>query len=203
MEDSRTSYLISMVKNGNMEAFEELIKNNEKIVYNICFRMLSNSEDAKDISQEVFIKIYKNIDKYNYKASFSTWIYKIAVNTCIDEIRKKKKEKEETVSIDSEILYGDNTISPQYISKEPSPEERVINKENNNDIINSINKLSEEHKNIIVLRDVLGLSYIEISEVLDITIGTVKSRIARSRKSLRDILFLKKEQKEVDYRQNS
>ncbi|MEA4815757.1 MAG: sigma-70 family RNA polymerase sigma factor [Lachnospiraceae bacterium] len=203
MEDARTSYLVSMAKVGDIDAFEELIKNSEKIVYNICFRMLLNPEDAKDISQEVFIKIYNNIDKYNYMASFSTWVYRIAVNTCIDEIRRKKKEKEDTVFIENDIPCGDESVKPQYISKEPTPEDRVINKEKNNEIISAVNKLSEEHKNIIMLRDLMGLSYIEISETLDISIGTVKSRIARARKGLRDVLFAGKEQKAVNSRHNS
>ena len=204
MEDpGRTSYLVSRAKAGDGEAFGELIKNNERIVYNICLRMLSNPEDAKDISQEIFIKIYKNINKYNNKASFSTWIYRISVNTCIDELRKKKREKEDTVFIESDITYGDETIKPQFVSKEPTPEERLINSENNDDIIDAVSKLSEEHKKIIILRDLMGLSYTEISETLDMSIGTVKSRIARSRKCLRDIFFSAEEQKSADCRHNS
>ena len=101
MSSENTDILIKSALNGDMSAFEELIIQYEKKVYNVALRVLKNPDDAMDISQEVFIKIYKNLDKFDGKASFSTWLYRITTNTCIDELRKRKGK--ETYSIDNDI----------------------------------------------------------------------------------------------------
>lgn len=193
MSDEKTDILIKSALKGDMQSFEELMYQYEKKVYNVALRVFKNPEDAKDISQDVFIKIYKNLDKFDNKSSFSTWIYRITTNTCIDELRKRKGK--ETVSIDNDIEDDEGRFKREFADNEPTPEEKVISKEGESEIIKSMNTLSDEHRTIIVMRDIEGLSYTEISEIIGVSIGTVKSRISRARLQLKNII-LKREQKD-------
>lgn len=193
MSDEKTDILIKSALKGDMQSFEELIYQYEKKVYNVALRVFKNPEDAKDISQDVFIKIYKNLDKFDNKSSFSTWIYRITTNTCIDELRKRKGK--ETVSINNDIEDDEGRFKREFADNEPTPEEKVISKEGESEIIKSMNTLSDEHRTIIVMRDIEGLSYTEISEIIGVSIGTVKSRISRARLQLKNII-LKREQKD-------
>jgi RNA polymerase sigma-70 factor (ECF subfamily) len=183
---------IQRAKNGDLYAFEALIKESESLVYAIAYRMLANPEDAKDISQEVFIKAYKNIHKFDEKSTFSTWIYRIAVNTCIDELRKRKQKQ--TVSIEEEQQTQDGFVPKQFVSQEPSPEDAYLILERNREVMRAIHALSEEHKTIITLRDLNGLSYTEISEITNLSLGTVKSRLARARTQLKNEILKNREQ---------
>lgn len=198
-DDTSNVLLIKKAKDGDMRAFEELILLNEKMVFNVVLRMINNPEDAKDISQEVFIKVYKSLNNFNEKSAFSTWIYRVAVNTCIDEIRKRKKVN--IISIDEETENGDCAIQKQYADTSETPEERFIQNEDKNQILNAVNELSNDHKTMIVLRDLHGLSYNEISEITGNTLGTVKSKIARARLQLKNMLTKKKEQNTSNSRQ--
>lgn len=179
--------LVKRIIEGDLYAFEEFIVDYEKLIYNIAYRMFNNVEDAKDISQEVMIKIYKNISKCTDFSSIKTWVYTITYNTCIDEIRKRKGK--ETKSIDETTDTGESEVKIQFAGTEPSPEEAFIKKERKILIQNAINKLSQEHKNVIILRDIKELSYDEIANITSLSLGTVKSRIARARKALRDIII--------------
>ncbi len=193
MSDEKTDILIKSALEGDMRSFEELIYQYEKKVYNVALRVFKNPEDAKDISQDVFIKIYKNLNKFDNKSSFSTWLYRITTNTCIDELRKRKGR--ETISIDNDIEDDEGSFKREFADNEPTPEEKVISKEGESEIIKSMNTLSDEHRTIIVMRDIEGLSYTEISEAIGISIGTVKSRISRARLQLKNIILKNREQK--------
>ncbi len=194
MSDEKTDILIKSALEGDMRSFEELIYQYEKKVYNVALRVFKNPEDAKDISQDVFIKIYKNLNKFDNKSSFSTWLYRITTNTCIDELRKRKGR--ETISIDNDIEDDEGSFKREFADNEPTPEEKVISKEGESEIIKSMNTLSDEHRTIIVMRDIEGLSYTEISEAIGISIGTVKSRISRARLQLKNIILKNREQKD-------
>ncbi len=189
---------IQRAKKGDINAFESLIQENEILVYNIAYRMLAQPEDAKDISQEVFIKAYKNIHNFDEKSAFSTWIYRIAVNTCIDEIRKRKNKT--TVSIEEEQQTQDGSFQKQFISEEPSPENAYLAFEKNQEIIQAINTLSPEHKAVVTLRDLNGLSYTEISDITNLSLGTVKSRLARARNQLKNEFLKNREQRNTNSR---
>lgn len=188
--------LIAHAKQGDINAFEQLILRNEKNVYNIAYRMMHDVEDAKDIAQEVFLKAYKNLNYFDGRSVFSTWIYRITVNTCIDELRKRKEKY--TVSIDDE---GQQTKLPQA-SPEEMPEERLVQKEAGREILVAMEQLSEEHRTILTLRDLRGFSYEEISDIIEVSMGTVKSRLARARKQLKQEFLKKKEQNELATRHN-
>ncbi len=191
MADDLENILINKAKQGNITAFEKLITSYEKVVYNISYRMFNNEEDAKDISQEVFIKFYKNLDKFDGTSKVSTWLYRITVNTCIDEMRKRKGK--ETSSIDEVISMDEGDLKKQYQNDSKTPEEKLISKEDIDDLKKAIDSLSQNHKTLIVLRDIQGLSYSEIAEITDCSLGTVKSRLARARVQLKNIILKQKE----------
>ncbi len=166
---------------GDPLAFEQIVHKYEKLVYSICYRMFNDSQDAMDYTQETFIKVYKNMEKAIGKGSFKSWICTIATNTCLDELRKRNKKQ--TISLDEGF---DDDNHPKYIvpDKAPTPLEEILISEDSQALKDAINVLSDENKSIIILRDIEGLSYDEIAEALNLTLGTVKSRISRARKKL-------------------
>jgi len=188
--------LIKKCKNGDIEAFEKLIEGYQKKVYNIAYRMVQNQEDASDIAQEVFIKVFKSIVHFKEESSFSTWLYRITVNVCLDELRKRKKTN--VISINSVIQAENSEFTMQLEDTGKRPEEILEEKELRSEINRAINKLSDDHRLVIQLRDIYGLSYEEISDILQCSLGTVKSRINRARNSLKNILLKKKEHLETN-----
>ncbi len=170
---------VDRAKYGDVAAFETLIKGQERIVYNIAYRMINNNDDAYDLSQEIFIKIFRNLRHFNGQSSFSTWVYRIAVNACIDEIRKRKGKT--NVSIDQELEGDDGSYKKEFVSKSSTPEEAILRKEAQLEIRKALNALSEEHKVVIILREIHGMSYEEIASIVGMSLGTVKSRISRAR----------------------
>ena len=184
MMTESNSDILKRSQQGDISAFEELIVSYEKLIYNIAYRMFSNSEDAKDVTQEVFIKIYKNINKCSDLKVFKNWACTIATNTCIDELRRRKGVYTENID---DILEVDFVAAKLKIV---TPEEIVLKKEGINEIQSCMNRLSPEYKVLIILRDVQGMSYQEISEITNVQLGTVKSRISRARKNLRNLLVL-------------
>lgn len=186
--------LIKKSVKGDINAFEILIDKYQKRSYNIALKMLKNPDDAKDVSQEAFIKIFKYINKFNFKSSFSTWMYRIVVNTCIDYIKKNKN----TYSLDNPIKYEGGEIKREIKDDSKNPED-IYDKEMTKELVHkSIDKLDEIHKTVIILRDIEGFSYKEISEILEVSIGTVKSRIKRGRDNLRNIIKEDMEQNNWD-----
>ncbi|HZJ83767.1 MAG TPA: sigma-70 family RNA polymerase sigma factor [Clostridia bacterium] len=168
------SQLIDRFKEGDFTAFEELIYLFDKKIYNYCYRMTNNPNDAEDLAQEVFIKVYRSLKSFREDSKFSTWIYRIAYNTCIDEYRRKKIKV---------LSLNKNIPSP-----EPLPEDRVIYREEKDLIEKCIAEMKPNYKSAIILRDIQGYSYEEIAGISNIPIGTVKSNISRARGILRDVL---------------
>ena len=162
--------LVEQSRKGDVDAFEELIRDYKKSAYNIALRMLRNVEDAEDASQEALIKVYKSIRNFNMQSTFKVWLYRIVVNTCIDFKRKKNIN---TVSIDENSGNPDVLIEKNFNS-------RLVN--------DAVNKLDDDYRTIIILRDIQGFSYGEIAEILSCNLGTVKSRLNRARKNLKEIL---------------
>lgn len=183
--------LIKKCKEGDISSFELLIESYQQKVYNIALRMLGSQEDASDVAQEVFIKIYKSISNFKEESSLSTWIYRIATNVCLDELRKRKKAK--FVSIDTPVQLEDGEVSMQMEDQGLQPDELVTQKELKEEVQKAISSLKDDHKIVIILRDINGYSYEEIADILGCTLGTVKSRINRARNSLKDILLERKE----------
>jgi RNA polymerase sigma-70 factor (ECF subfamily) len=179
-------WLVEQSRNGDVDAFEELIKDYKKIAYNIALRVLRNVEDAEDASQEALIKVYKSIQNFNMQSSFKSWMYRIVVNTCIDFKRKKSIN---AVSIDENIDLGGNKEFQIEIADDTNNPDILIEKNFNSKLISdAVGRLEDDFKTIIILRDIQGFSYSEISEMLSCNLGTVKSRLNRARKSLKEIL---------------
>lgn len=190
-------HLLESAQKGELQAFEKLVERYQKKVYNIALRMTGNAEDAYEVSQEAFIRIYSSIRQFRKDSSFSTWLYRITINVCLDELRKQKKNK--LVYLDENIEMDDGEIKKQLADKGPAPDEMAEQDEMKRAIRAAINELSEEHRIVVIMRDIQGFSYDDISKILKCPKGTVKSRINRARKILRDILKGKKELFNKDY----
>ncbi len=178
---------LSAAKQNNKRAWEKLVKENESLVYHIAYRMMQNEEEAKDVSQEIFIKVYRNLQKFDEKSTFSTWIYRIAVNTCIDALRKKKGK--EVVSWEEQTQHQKENLADTA----ETPEEVYLQKEKQLQIMDMIQNLSPEHKAVLLMRDMEDMTYGEIAECLSVSLGTVKSRIARAREQFKKEFLAKKE----------
>ena len=173
---------ISQLKNGDNEAYEKLIAMYSKRMYYLCLKMLGNSSDAEDAVQITFLKVYKGINKFEKRSELTTWIYKIAINTCNDILRKRKNEY-----LLSNLTANDEQTEDFYYKvadEKENIEETILRKERERIIYDCIARLSEIHRKFIVLRDLEGLSYQQIANVLDMNIGTVKSGINRARGKL-------------------
>jgi RNA polymerase sigma-70 factor (ECF subfamily) len=174
--------LINKFKNGDTSVFEEILLTYQDKIYNLCRYMLKNAHDAEDAAQDVFLKAYQNLNKFKPDSSLYTWLYRIVVNTCIDYKRKPLLE-----SLFKSSKEGDEFVV-DHPADSPSPERLYESKQISNAIQLALGRLSEKLRTVIVLKDIEGLSYEEISEVLDVSIGTVKSRISRAREELKKLL---------------
>ena len=175
--------MILKAQNGDINAFEMLIETHKNSIYKTAFSMVQNHHDANDIAQIALIKVYHNLSKFNFKSSFSTWLYRITVNSCLDEIRKRKKSNDLTLTINDE----ENPIEIE--SDALTPEASYEKKELKKLVWQKINMLSDKYKKVIILRDINGLSYEEIANIEKCSVGTVKSRINRARLSLKEIIL--------------
>jgi len=183
--------IIGRFKNGDEAAFEELIINYQDRIYNLCLYMLGNRHDAEDAAQDTFLKAYRSLNDFKPKASLYTWLYRIAVNTCIDHKRKPFFE-----SIFRRSDTGTEMVI-DYPSVLPSPEKVYESKQIQYALQKALIKLSPKLRAVIVLKEMEGLSYEEIADTLDVSIGTVKSRISRAREELRTLLKDFTEQKQI------
>lgn len=182
---SEDTLLAFKAADGLDSAFESLVRKYEKLVSTCAYSIVGNTEDALDVSQETFLKVYKSIGSFKGESEFSTWIYRIAKNTALDFVRRRKQN---TVSIDSSGEENEGfDIADE--SESASPEKKVLQKEKVQILRKAIDALSEEHREIIILRDMNDYSYEAIAESLGIETGTVKSRLFRAREQLRKILL--------------
>lgn len=175
--------LIHRAAKGDEAAFEQLLTQHEKSVYNLCLRMTGNPEDAMDVSQEVFLRVWKNLGSYQYDAAFSTWLFRIASNACIDFLRAKKRRNDVSLTMQDENDGEDKELAVP--DETPLPEEQLLAKEQQSAVMKAMNELPPDFREILQLRVVEELPYEEIAEILDIKVGTVKSRLARARDQLR------------------
>ena len=178
--------LIERASGGDPAAFNQLMAMHEKRMYAVALRMFANREDAQDCLQEAMLRIYRAIGGFKGQSSFSTWVYRITMNTCLDELRRKKNRP--STSLDNLLDQG---WSPS--DGDNAPERRAIQSETRKTLVGAIRELPEDMRSAIVLRDVQGYSYDEIAQMLDVNVGTIKSRISRGREKLREKLSKKAE----------
>ena len=167
-------------KNKKAEEFERLAGENERQVYAVCFHMMGSREDAQDCAQEAMLRAYRAFDSFRRDASFATWITRIAMNVCTDALRKRRQ----VVSLDA--IREEQGFDPP--DPGPGAYARLEEKERMRILRAGIDKLPEDMRQMIVLRDMRGMNYDEIGEALDLPLGTVKSRISRAREKLKQIL---------------
>jgi RNA polymerase sigma factor (sigma-70 family) len=173
--------LIREAKAGNTQAYDELINKYKIAVFNLVFRMVRNQHDAEDLTQEAFIKVYNSLNSFNEEYAFSTWLFKIATNNCIDYFRKRKLQ---TLSLDKPIQYKDSEMQQEYPDPELNAEKILIARERSRIIQEAINSLPKKYYRAIDLRHRAEKSYEEIAEILNLPLGTVKARIFRAREML-------------------
>jgi len=173
---------IKQVKKGNQAAFSDIVNYFQQRIYQHCFRMLGNGHDAEDVAQEAFIRAYVNIHRYDENRKFTTWLYRIATNLAIDRMRKRKPD----YYLDAEIKGAEGlTMYSNLAIDEALPEEEVIQLERSEYIHKEISALPPKYRFVIMLRYMEEFAVKEISQILDIPIGTVKTRLHRGREVLR------------------
>jgi RNA polymerase sigma-70 factor (ECF subfamily) len=166
-------------------AYEELLTRFHQPVYNLAFRLLNDSGDAADVVQEVFLKIFRNVGHFRHQSSLKTWVYRITVNEAHNQRRWFFRHRSREVGLDDE---PENVRSRALTDSAQSPFDYTFDREKQELIENALTRINPLFREVVVLRDIEDLSYEEIAEVLQISLGTVKSRILRGRESLKEEL---------------
>lgn len=174
MQDIPKDTLISASK-GDIKAFEEIYKSTSSFVYSVAYRVTNSADDADDITQEVFLKIHNNLGKFMFRSSFKSWVYRITVNTAINACKKRSKEMNRR---------GNYDIAIETKSAKSNVKETIDKKDNEYIINNLLSKLTYEQRICIILREIEGLSYKEISKALNTNINTIRTRLKRARQAL-------------------
>ena len=178
--------LVEKAKAGDQGAFEQLVIDNQNRVYSLALRLTGDRETAADLAQEAFVKAWQGLGSFQGDSSFATWVYRLATNVCIDYIRRQKRREavEPSVSLDDE-----DSGWAEPADWEQDPHRQLERSEQGRALARGLARLPDWQRRVLVLRELSGLSYQEISQALDVDLGTVKSRIARARLSLRKILL--------------
>lgn len=181
MTREQENAIIERVLGGDINAFESLVAEYEKNVYNLALKMTQNESDAADMAQEAFIKAYNSLASFRGDSKFSVWLYRIVSNVCLDFLRKQKRRPTVSLSVEdddgeeTQLDIADESLSPQQLL------ERKMTRES---VRRGLAALPEDYRQILLLREIQGLSYEEIGQALSLEAGTVKSRIFRARKKL-------------------
>jgi RNA polymerase sigma-70 factor (ECF subfamily) len=183
--ESTEKKLVNKALAGERDAFEEIVERYKHKLYQLAFRMLGNRMEAEDVAQEVFLRVYANLASYDHKHKFSTWIYRITTNLCIDRLRKRQH----VFSLDQEAagMEGLDMYS-QIPSPQKTPEGEVMTLELQTEVQKAIDRLPPQYKSIMILRYLQDLSLQEISDVVELPVTTVKTRIHRGREALKKLL---------------
>ena len=173
------SGLIRRASEGDAASFNTLMETHERRMYAVALRMCGNPEDAQDCLQEAMLRVYRAIAGFKGQSSFSTWVYRITMNTCLDELRKRKNRP--VASLDTLLDAG---WSP--VDEGESPERHAVRTDMRRSLARFMGELPDDMRAAVVLRDVQGYAYEEIAQILDTNVGTIKSRISRGREKLRE-----------------
>jgi RNA polymerase sigma-70 factor (ECF subfamily) len=185
---AQEALFVSRLQANEDTAYDELVRIYSASIYHVAYRMLGDSADASDVVQDIFVKVFRNIGGFKGEAALKTWIFKIAFSEILNRLRWwKRRHRFSTMSLDEK---SNGTPAGDYVADSgPTPEEILQSKERENTIQQALSRLSREHRSIVVLRDIEGFSYNEIADVLGISMGTVKSRLARARADLKKSLM--------------
>ncbi|MEW6128946.1 MAG: sigma-70 family RNA polymerase sigma factor [Acidobacteriota bacterium] len=186
IENRYEAQFIARLRAHDLGAFEELVLHFERPVYAICYRLLGDAEDARDAAQETFLKIYRGLNSFRGESGLKTWIYRIAINQAMNQQRWwRRRKKDETISLDLSRTDSETTFGNTLAGAHATPEERAIESQRERRIMRALSEIKAEYRAALMLREIEELSYEEIADTLEISIGTVKSRIARGREELR------------------
>ena len=181
---------IERLKRGDAAAFELLVAERSGEIYGLLYRLTENAEEARDLTQETFLRAFQSIDRFRGDADLRTWIYRIAINQARNRWRWwRRRRRDATVSLDATTDQFEKPLAATLPSdKSPSPEQQTLARERETQIREALCGLRQSYRVAVILRDVEGFSYEEIAQTLQISIGTVKSRISRGRLELRQQL---------------
>src|SRR6266568_3533768 len=186
--NAEESLFVLRLKANEDAAYDELVRTYSASIFHVAYRMLGDSAEASDVVQEIFLKVFRNIAGFKGEAALKTWIFRIAFSEVLNRLRWwKRRHRYATLSLD-ESPNG-NTPGDGVADAGPTPEEVLQAKEREDAIQQALRRLSHEHRSIVVLRDIEGFSYTEIADVFGISMGTVKSRLARARADLKKSLM--------------
>lgn len=172
--------IIEKVLGGDANAFEELVLRYEKTVYNLALRMVGDRDDAFDMTQEAFIKAYGSLSSFRGDSKFSVWIYRITTNVCLDFLRSKSRKQQVSLTVSDD----DEDAQLDIPDPKADPEQQLIKKISMQSVEEGLKTLPDKQRQILVMRELCGMSYAEIGKALSLEEGTVKSRIFRARKRL-------------------
>ncbi len=178
VKSDKEEMLIAKAQSGDKEAFEKLLEKYKNMILSMAYYISQNEYDALDMAQEVYVKLYKNVYKFEGKSKFSTWVYSVARNTCIDEYKRIKRNKTNSYETDEKDMSVDTD----------GPEEIILKKELSDFVRLLLSELPPIYNKILVLRYIEGLSYREIAKRLECSEGTVKSRLFRGKKMMKKII---------------
>jgi RNA polymerase sigma-70 factor (ECF subfamily) len=174
-----TAQVLEQASRGDMHAFEQIYRATSSFVYNVAFRITCNSADAQEVTQDVFMKIYRNLKGFQFRSAFKTWVYRITVNTAINRYRKSVRESRMRVDDDSIMLS---------VPSAGSTADNLTQSDDQARLNALLDMLKPEYKTCLILREIQGLSYQEIAESLRIPVNTVRSRLKRARQALLDVV---------------
>lgn len=183
-ESMDEALVLERLKAGDKDAFASWVLTHQRGIYGYCLRLTGSTEDAEDLTQEVFIRAYRGIHRFRQQSQLSTWLYQIAHNACVDYLRRVKKAKVVSIQAHEEERPGQAMVS----DTQPLPEQRAVQRENIDALKECLQALSRSHRAVTVLRHMRHLSYQEIAAVMKLPLGTVKSHICRARQHLRDCM---------------
>lgn len=176
--------LVAKSQQNDLQAFEDLIKLYQDRVFTLCRQLTGNHADSQDLAQEVFVKAYYGLSRFRFEADFGTWLHRIAVNQWLNF--KRKKNSYASVSLDEPINTGEGEMMREVAAATPNPEEAYEMTETRQMVHAALQKVSPEHKMVLVLREFNDMSYEGMASVLECSLGTVKSRLNRARQALKE-----------------
>lgn len=182
--------LVARVQEGDQQAFRIIFDRYHRRAYAVAFGVVKNQQDALDIVQDGFVKVHRHIGKFQGTSSFYTWLYRIIMNLAIDHVRRRKNAKgieyDDRVGREADEIAGDGTLLPRILDS--NPVKTVMRRELLGEIKKALDELPEYHRAVIMLREIEGLSYEEMSQVLDVPKGTIMSRLFHARKKMQAAL---------------
>lgn len=183
--------LIERCRRGDQAAFGELVQRYQRRIYGVAFAMLHHRENARDITQETFIRVYQNLASFQGVSSFYTWLYRITINLCLDHLRKKSRQHEKSFEEEGHSAGSEEAMAagilPQPLGLNPRDE--LLRKELRQQIEKAMARLSPNHRAVLLLREVEGLSYEEMAEIMQCSTGTIMSRLFNARRQMQRLLL--------------